>query len=174
MNISVGPQSWARTKTAAGNAELARKLSRKIKPSKPLKPLVACDVYFDGKMNVQSWSNGLWNVTSRRYKDGWPLGGGEYVLLCIHCEDGEPRHDWRIFQQIKNQLCGPEWEAIELYPAESRLLDPSNLFMLWCAPSIPIGKFEGRRINSSENCIAPQRDWEKDAMPVELKTERQP
>lgn len=108
---------------------------------------------------VQDWSNGLWNVSARHYQSGFPIGGGEYVLLCIHCEDGEPRHDWRIFQQIKNQLCGDEWEAVELYPAESRLLDPSNMFMLWCAPQIPIGKFEGRRVLDAMNCIAHQRGF---------------
>lgn len=143
----------------------ARQISARLKPSQKFVALRAEDVYFDGKMMVQEWSNGLWRVTVRIFKEGWPLGGGEYAQLGICCDDGEPRHDWRIFQAIKSQLCGPEWEAIELYPAESRLLDPSNYFILWCAPKIPIGKYEGRRVMGPHNCIAPQRGWEKDAEP---------
>lgn len=140
--------------------ELARKISRRIKPSAKFKPLLAEGVRFDEETPVQDWSNGIYNVSARHYPEGWPLTGGEYVLLCIHCEDGEPRHDWRVFQAIKNQLCGPEWEAIELYPAESRLLDPSNMFMLWCAPKIPIGKFCGRNVVTDvRECIAPQRGF---------------
>lgn len=149
----------------SGAVSAARQISSKLKPSEKFVALRAEDIIWDGTMMVQCWSNGLWNVTARHYKEGWPFGGGEYVLLCIHCEDGEPRHDWRVFQAIKSQPCGPEWEAVELYPAESRLLDPSNLFMLWCAPKIPIGKFEGRRVMGPHNCIAPQRGWEPDAEP---------
>jgi hypothetical protein len=62
-------------------------------------------------------------------------------------------------QKIKNQVVGQEWEALELYPAESRLLDPSNLFILWAYPAIPIGKFEGRNIATPATCLAPQRPW---------------
>jgi len=89
--------------------------------------------------------------------------------LGIYCADGEPRHDWRDFQRIKNQLCGPEWEALELYPAESRLIDPSNYYLLWCAPKIPIGMYEGRRFLDSTTCLAPQRDWAKGDEPQELR-----
>lgn len=81
-------------------------------------------------------------------------------MIGIWCEDGQPRHDWRDFQNIKNDLVGVDWEAIELYPAESRKMDPSNYYMLWCAPKIPIGKFNGRVIATPENAIAPQRGWE--------------
>jgi hypothetical protein len=35
-------------------------------------------------------------------------------------------HDWRDLQRIKNQLVGPECEAVELYPAESRKVDTAN------------------------------------------------
>lgn len=38
--------------------------------------------------------------------------------------------DWRHFQRIKNELIGEECEAIEIYPAESRLVDTSNKYHL--------------------------------------------
>ena len=51
-------------------------------------------------------------------------------------------HDWRHFQRIKNELCGPEREAIELYPAESRLVDTNNqfhLFVFEAEMTLPLG-----------------------------------
>lgn len=51
--------------------------------------------------------------------------------LNIRRRDGAPiLRDWRHFQQIKNDIVGPECEAIELYPAESRLADSSNKYHL--------------------------------------------
>jgi|SRR5579872_412026 len=105
------------------------------------------------------WMNDLYCVNVRRYPDGWPLGGGQWASLGISTCDGSPRHDWREFQLIKNEICGPEWEAIELYPAESRLLDPSNYYILWCAPKIPVGMYKPRLVVGVEKCIAPQRGW---------------
>lgn len=54
------------------------------------------------------------------------------VQLSIRRLDRAPARDWRDFQRIKNQLVGEECEAIELYPAESRLVDTANQFHLWC------------------------------------------
>lgn len=48
--------------------------------------------------------------------------------------DGSARHDWRDFQRIKNELVAPEAEAVELFPAESRLVDTANHYHLWVFP----------------------------------------
>lgn len=56
---------------------------------------------------------------------------GEMVHLSIKRLDKEAIRDWRDFQEIKNQLVGPENEGIELYPAESRLCDSANQYHLW-------------------------------------------
>jgi hypothetical protein len=48
------------------------------------------------------------------------------------------RHDWRDFQRIKNELIGSEEEAIEIYPAESRLQDTANQFHLWCVEGLQV------------------------------------
>jgi len=50
--------------------------------------------------------------------------------LSIKRRDKAPVHDWRDLQAIKNALCGPEAEAVELYPAESRLVDSANQYHL--------------------------------------------
>ena len=54
--------------------------------------------------------------------------------ICIRRRDGSMFKDWRHFQQIKNEVAGPEREAFELYPRESRLVDTSNKWHLWVMP----------------------------------------
>jgi len=61
-----------------------------------------------------------------------------YALPFIHLNirrlDGQLCKEWRHFQEIKNALVGSEYEAVELFPAESRLVDTSNEYHLWvCA-----------------------------------------
>ena len=51
--------------------------------------------------------------------------------LSIRRQDRQPCRDWRDFQRIKNQLAGPEWEGVELYPAESRKVDGANHYHLF-------------------------------------------
>jgi hypothetical protein len=54
-----------------------------------------------------------------------------YINLDIKRHDGCSHKNWREFQQIKNELVGPEHEAVELFPAESRLVDTANQYHLW-------------------------------------------
>jgi len=58
-------------------------------------------------------------------------GKMELCWLSIKRQDRESIHDWRELQQIKNELVGPEHEAVELYPAESRCVDAANQYHLW-------------------------------------------
>jgi len=82
--------------------------------------------------------NSLYQVSIHEHEGGW-------TWLAIVRLDREAIHDWRHLQRIKNEICGPEREAIELYPAESRLVDASNQFHLWVMPPgsvLPIGYTE--------------------------------
>jgi hypothetical protein len=45
-----------------------------------------------------------------------------------------PCSDWRDKQDIKDKIVGTEWEAAELYPAESRVQDEGNWSHLWVMP----------------------------------------
>ena len=54
--------------------------------------------------------------------------------LSIKRRDKQPIHDWRDLQAIKNMLAGEEVEAVEVYPAESRLMDGANQYHLWAFP----------------------------------------
>ena len=63
--------------------------------------------------------------------------GPDDTMLHINIRRRDGRadlRDWRHFQQIKNEIAGPEREAFEVYPAESRKTDTSNKFHLWVLP----------------------------------------
>jgi hypothetical protein len=71
-----------------------------------------------------------------------PQGLSGELHLTITRNDKSAAHDWREFQRIKNELCGPEREACELYPAQSRLYDTANTFHLWVMAEgdrVPVG-----------------------------------
>jgi len=59
---------------------------------------------------------------------------GDQQIICLHITrlDRACARDWRDFQRIKNELVGEEAEGIELFPAESRLIDMSNEYRLYC------------------------------------------
>lgn len=75
------------------------------------------------------WINDLYQVVSEMDtgRNGWP----DMIHLSIKRRDRKPIHDWRELQEIKNQLVGFENEGVELYPAESRLVDVANQFHLY-------------------------------------------
>jgi hypothetical protein len=70
------------------------------------------------------WQNDTYQVSVRDLDE-------EGRHLSIKRIDQEPIHDWRDLQRIKNELLGPECEAVELYPAESRCVDSANQYHLW-------------------------------------------
>ena len=70
--------------------------------------------------NITYWINDIYQVAVHEL-------GDKAVHLNIRRRDGGPiLRDWRHFQLIKNQLIGEECEAVELYPAESRLVDTTE------------------------------------------------
>jgi hypothetical protein len=78
-----------------------------------------------------------WNEDTEEESDG--------LHLSIKRNDKEVMDspdDWRDKMRIKNELAGDECEAVELYPAMSRLTDTANQYHLWClAPGkkFPVG-----------------------------------
>ena len=59
------------------------------------------------------------------------IGDSSFFHLIIHRHDWEASDNWRDFQRIKNEIVGSEYEAMELFPAESRLVHTSNTYHLW-------------------------------------------
>lgn len=99
-------------------------------------------------------------------------GLGEFIIwhLSIKLITKEVIHDWRDLQEIKNMLVGKEYEAIELYPAESRRVDSANQYHLWVFvkdlednvdhPMIPVGWTE-RLVMNTPQMNAKQRKLEE-------------
>jgi len=78
------------------------------------------------------------------------------LWLSIKRIDREPIHDWRDLQKIKNMLVGDENEGVEIYPAESRLVDAANQYHIFVLKDntikFPFGFHDGRRVDD-ENTI---------------------
>ncbi len=145
-----------------------RRMSAKMRKSHkwvPLKLLAAVDPVSGSEV----WGNNWYDVRVMRYASGWILDNGPWIRIGISSPDGEPRHDWRAFQRIKNQIAGPGWWAMELYPDERQLIDPSNYFLLWAAPTLPFGERLGRVLAGPANTLAPQRGWHPDDEPEEVR-----
>lgn len=79
--------------------------------------------------------------------------GEHAVHLSIKRIDQEPMRSWRDLQRIKNELVGSECEAVELYPAESRLVDSANQYHLFAytdpALRMPFGFDDGRLVTDT-------------------------
>jgi hypothetical protein len=108
------------------------------------------------------WLSDTYQVNVRETKT--PGGGHPITWLSIKRRDKEPFHDWREMQQIKNAICGPEREGVELYPAESRLTDSANQYHLWVLPEgqkFPFG-FDTRFVVDSDSFGAKQRPFEQE------------
>ena len=53
-----------------------------------------------------------------------------------------------------NDIMGDEYEGVELFPAESRMLNTANQYHLWCAPKGVFGMgWHDERLVSSDNPI---------------------
>lgn len=90
---------------------------------------------------------------------------GRIIHLSIKRRDKEAIHDWRDLQWIKNQIVGPEVEAVEIYPAESQLVDTSNQYHLWCLldGNLPFGLNSGRVVSekSGEELFPGQKNKQR-------------
>lgn len=85
--------------------------------------------------------------------------------LSIKRIDKQPHLDWRDLQRIKNELCGPEREAVEIFPKESRLVDSSNQRHAWVYPAgftLPFGLGDARFVLPDMEGNALQRPFEQE------------
>jgi len=91
---------------------------------------------------VTCWINSRYQVIKYENVPMLQDTGVSLSWLSIKRRDKESCHDWRDFQRIKNELCGDERFGLQVYPAESNLVDTSNQYHLWVFPEgmvCPIG-----------------------------------
>lgn len=78
---------------------------------------------------VDIFSNNQYSCIVRK-----PYPKAKVTWLSIKRTDNAPIHNWQHLQQIKNDICGEEREALEIYPAMSRIVDAENRYHLWVFP----------------------------------------
>lgn len=103
----------------------------------------------------EMWGNDQYIAIVERHQTG--EHAGVIAEISIRRTDRKAVHDWRHFQRIKNEIAGPEIEAVELYPAESRLMDTANQYYLYCFPpgvQMPMGYVGPRNVKSSAEAAA--------------------
>jgi len=107
------------------------------------------------------WVNDKYQVNIDRSVIG--PEGTHWIHLSIKTHGKTAEHDWREFQQIKDELVGPEFEGIELYPATERVVDTSNQFHIWVLADpelrFPVGWTEGL-VSDTESHGSKQRPRE--------------
>lgn len=133
-------------------------------------PFVPCQTLDGGRSQVLM--NSLYTVI-RTVEDAEPgAQGAQGVVLSIRRNDRQAAHDWRHFQRIKNELVGPECEGVEMYPAESRLVDTANQYFIWCSTDptyrFPLG-FRTRLVADGTGGTgkARQRNWAAGERPAD-------
>lgn len=111
------------------------------------------------------WRNSRYQVVMRTCGNA---DSPAIVWLSIKRYDGHPARDWRDLQRLKNELLGPEVEAVELFPAESRLVDNANQTHIWAFPGFvfPFG-FQVRLVSEGTKGVT-QRSFEADNRPADL------
>lgn len=70
---------------------------------------------------------------------------GEVTHLEISRSDNRPVHDWYELWKVKNDVCGLQRVAVEVYPAAARLVDAQHAYHLWVLPEgfeLPFGIHE--------------------------------
>lgn len=131
-----------------------------VPPSKPWQPMtrrvpnpraqaIAIQV---GDPFHEVWANDIYDCQVR-YLENDHSGA---LHLSIKRFDRMIVRDWRHLQSIKNEIAGSEREAVELFPAESRLVDGANQTHLWVFPigqAVPLG-FTERAVGTYEQMVA--------------------
>lgn len=131
--------------------------------------------YYKANPAEELWMNDIYQVNVRRGIDITGTTLGTMCHLSIKRIDQGHLMDWRHMQQIKNQLVGEENEGMEMFPAESRLVDGANQFHLWVFEDkkvrMPWG-FNQRLVTEDESIGNVQRPFEDKPADLEECTEK--
>ena len=130
------------------NFNVVKRKQRKSRKSKPKKsvwtPLVKLEITKENFPNTdisnleydEFWSNDEYVV--KVYYPNNPthqFPNNKFTWLSIrNAKNTHHAHDWRDMQMIKNEICGEERTAVEIYPPMSKLVDTCNQFHLWVYP----------------------------------------
>lgn len=85
-----------------------------------------------------AFRNAVYSVQVYAKASAW----GEIEHAMVRRHDAAPVRQWTHMQRIKTEIFGAERTAVEVYPAESELVDDANLYHLWVLPEgvqLPFG-----------------------------------
>lgn len=139
---------------------------------RPWTPFVLCEPDSRGH-DILIYRNSRYQAHVRRIAaaDGSP----DLIHLSIKRHDQHPHVPYRDRMCIKDELWGPEYEAVELLPARSREVDLANQLHLWLVDSsifrFPFGFFDGRYVSDLSLDGALQEPWSPEERPADCLAE---
>jgi hypothetical protein len=116
------------------------------------------------------WKNDLYEVWIFEWAAEDNPIGCPMTQLSIKRRDRGVARSWRDLQRIKNELCGREREAVELFPSDKRLMDSANQYHLWVLPEgqlYPFGYWD-RIVSEISEHGAVQEPFPADDRPADL------
>lgn len=129
--------TWQPLERATGYPLKPEVLAASLAEMRKTDPTMTEEKLYEKLNEGQLWKNDLYTIAV--YDQGEDGKGGRFLHLSIKRNDREPIHDWRDLQRIKTELCGPEAEGVEIYPAESRVVDMANQYHLWVFTKAKLG-----------------------------------
>jgi hypothetical protein len=137
----------------------------------PWTPFVEVPVSADARLQQLDppsamFINSRYQVTVYQREADPPFG--TIAHLSFRTLDRSPWHDWRDMQRLKNEICGPECDAVEIYPAESKLVDSANQYHLFVFKDykLPFG-FSERLVGDGAWEKSRQRGFPKGERPAD-------
>ena len=103
---------------------------------------------------IRGWSNSRYQVVMYLMPPAPHRGDLPCAQLSIKRHDREQVTDWRDLQRIKDEILGTEVEAVQMFPAQSRMLDTANQYHLWALPAkhlFPVGYEDGRIVDDGSD-----------------------
>jgi hypothetical protein len=156
--------------------QLAKSVNKSIAELAPWTPFERAEDVPELPDNI-IFLNSRYQVNMRKVCCPPPFNDG--IEISIKTRDRTPFHNWRDLQRIKNELIGPEIEVVELFPAESRLVDTANQYYLFAFPwndfpghKFPFG-FTERFVSETSFRNSVQEPFPSDARPQDLETRDQ-
>ena len=126
----------SRQEKRAATRLIVKKRSQWRVPSwQPMKLIETRENYLDPNIQDYIFKNDKYIVIKRN-------DSKDIIHLSIRNMANSTDIPWTHKQQIKNDICGREREAVELYPSMSRIVDAANQYHLWVFPSdyiVPVG-----------------------------------
>ena len=87
--------------------------------------------YYDMIKNEKWFSNALYSASVQLEENKEIEIGIYHISFKRHDRSDDGKIPWQHKQWIKNDICGVEAEGVELFPAESRILNTANQYHLW-------------------------------------------